>query len=285
MKMYCVKGMFLASLILVFCFSACHSAPSTSSPVQGLKFQSQNWKETIELNLESAGGKPRMLITLTLLDLPEAPNSPDIEVRRNLRQAMRQSIYDNKEPSAYAQSIISDYRVQYLQQNEFLKDFPEWPLDGLNWDFTEYVNVEASPEGSQSRVFSRNRIYYLGGDHGREEKIYFVAGEGIPDMLTLDYFIRGGAGSSILAERLVRELRRLKGLADNVPLSTGGFSTDNIEVPDNFFINSEGIGFRWNTAEIAPYDEGFFEVVIPYSRLQDIMTPQGRDVIGPKAQL
>jgi hypothetical protein len=282
-KIFRLTGLFFTALFLAAAFSACQSEPPPPPPPPAVKFSSQSWTDTVELNIEGLVPKPKMVISLALVDVPEAPDSPDAELRHNLRQFLRQKIYGGKEPGDYARGIIEEHRAQYTAQAKTLMESQDMPAASMNWEYTETVAAETVPHASKGRVFSRIREYYLGGAHGMREKAYVVANEAGAEQLFLDYFIQPGKDQAALDSLAAAELRRRKGLGENDPLTSGGYLADTVKTPgDNFFFNAEGIGFHWDPYAIAPYSEGAVEVVVPYSRLQDLLTAKGSELLfGP----
>jgi hypothetical protein len=75
-------------------------------------------------------------------------------------------------------------------------------------------------------------------------------------------------------------LRDYSKLSPGEPLSAGYYFDNSVEVPANFFLGPEGVGFHWDPYEIAPYAVGPVEVVVPYNQLQGLLTPKGISLLS-----
>lgn len=275
-KLGCCSGLVLSALL----FACASEPPPAAPPPPVLKFDSRSFSDKVEINIEGLESKPHMEISLSLVDVPDAPKSPDAELRRNLRRFLREQFYEGKEPADYAQGIIQDYRIRYDAEKEALLENPDLPTAAMNWTYTETIAAEPLPQGLKGKIFHRTTYKFDGGAHGLEEQRYFVTDEAGAQQLSLDYFIQQGKEEA-LNSLVSAELRRRKGIGANDPLSAGGYSEDTVTVPaDNFSFNDEGIAFYWNPYEIAPYSEGGITVTVPYSGLQGLLTDKGIAFIG-----
>lgn len=266
-----VKIGYRAGLVLSALLSACASEPPPAAPPPPvLKFDSRSFSDKVEINIEGLESKPQMEISLSLVDVPDAPKSPDAELRRNLRRFLREQFYEGKEPADYAQGIIQDYRIRYDAEKEALLENPDLPTAPMNWTYTETITAEPLPQGLKGKIFRRTRYSFDGGAHGLEEQQYFVTDEAGAQPLSLDYFIQQGKEEAL--NSLVSAELRGRGI--------GGLK-DTVTVPAaNFTFNDEGIAFYWNPYEIAPYSEGGITVMVPYGGLQALLTAPGIAFIG-----
>jgi hypothetical protein len=142
----------------------------------------------------------------------------------------------------------------------------------MNWSYTETIRPETLTRSVA--VINRTREYYLGGNHGMGEKKYFVIDLGENRQLRIGDLLREGAEPA-LASYAEEALRESVGLKTGEKLSAGGFFEDAVEIPDNFFLSPQGLGFRWDPYEIAPYVMGPMEVTIPPEKLQPLLNPRG----------
>lgn len=76
-------------------------------------------------------------------------------------------------------------------------------------------------------------------------------------------------------ETRLRELLRDQ-LASNTNLLVG---VDEIEIPDQYRITSQGLEFVWGVYEIAPYSEGAIKVELTGWDLEDLLTPLGHEIL------
>lgn len=75
-----------------------------------------------------------------------------------------------------------------------------------------------------------------------------------------------------LTEKIVQSLMQSYGVNEPDSLLAKGFFTIEDIVPNNnFWLNEEGIHYTYNQYEIAPYAMGAIDVMIPYTKLEDIL--------------
>jgi hypothetical protein len=167
--------------------------------------------------------------------------------------------------------------ARYVEAGETAAAYPDMPENALNWVYTETVTGHPrgfAPGFGEFLVVSRSRDYYLGGAHGMTEKRYLVIDPARTEALTLDRIIPPQRREA-LGERIEAALRRRSvegGIVPETtdpagPLTRWGYFEDTLEIPDNFFLTPEGIGFHWDPYEIAPYYRGPLEIIIPYEEI------------------
>jgi hypothetical protein len=101
-------------------------------------------------------------------------------------------------------------------------------------------------------------------------KQYFMFDIETLKTISLDEIVREDAHEA-LRQLVAAKLRDFMGIEKTVPLSQGGFFTDEAEITENFFLTSEGLGFHWDPYEIAPYAAGPIEIIIPYDELAEAL--------------
>ncbi|MHB9293569.1 hypothetical protein Holit_02695 [Hollandina sp. SP2] len=232
--------------------------------MKGPRFLSHTEQRILPLYPDQGERSPRMTVSITVLESSGA-----------LEQFIQEFLYDGLNPQAYTERLITEYADQYfamrnspMLSDEYGEQFPA----SLNWEYTE--TWEASSPGSQVSVISRNLEYYLGGAHGMREKRYLVISQDTHRVqrLTLADIIE--PASWPLVEALIAQALRIEAnLEPDAPLSQGGFFEDTVEVPENFFLTPQGLGFHWDPYEIAPYVMGSIEVLLPYEQIQDMLKP------------
>jgi hypothetical protein len=107
---------------------------------------------------------------------------------------------------------------------------------------------------------------------------YFVFDRELGIQIGLSDIIRENSGS-VLTALLNRELRAAHNLDAADSLQQAGFFVDDVELTENYFLSSGGLGFHWDPYEIAPYATGYVEILIPYAGIQDLLGPEGQHLI------
>jgi hypothetical protein len=213
------------------------------------------------------GEEPRLDLSVILLD----------PAGEGLEPLLQDLLYGGKKPQEYVDALILDYQNFYHEAYASLPaDGAELPRSMLEWFYGETHQVRSNPP---LMVVDRSKDYFTGGAHGMREQEYFVIDSEEKQRLLLEDLILESAKAPLKA--LVEDaLRDYSKLSPGAPLSTGNYFDDSVEVPENFFLNPEGIGFHWNPYEIAPYAVGPIEVVVPYERLQGLLTPKGISLLS-----
>jgi hypothetical protein len=138
----------------------------------------------------------------------------------------------------------------------------------LSWDYISEVKVIHNSHNLLSLEFSV--YYYTGGAHGGYGAVYknadITTGKTI---LLQDIFITGF--DKPLKKELNKNLRDLYELKPGDKLTDLGYWDDSVDVPDNFYLTTKGIGFFFNPYEVACYATGTTDVFVPFSDLSAIM--------------
>jgi hypothetical protein len=191
-----------------------------------------------------------------------------------LETLFRDLFYQGMDPQDYAREQIRIKTFEYRDVKEEIRDQPDRISSGtLNWYYEEKFEVEMS--GPAFLVISRSWADYTGGAHGNYGKNYFVLNRETAGQIFLADLI-GEEFGEVLTAKLNEELRKNWELGRNDSLRRNGFFVSQVELTENFFLTPKGIGFHWDPYEIGPYSMGFVEVVIPYGKIGDIMSPLGR---------
>jgi hypothetical protein len=271
------KGSFMAflSVLSMMLIGSCQSSPEA---VSGKSRQAQNnvgpvtfktvvKSETVPLSPDSGHEDPRMVIIMTIQNIPD---------RGKLGDLIRNTVFNGIDCEAYGEKVIAGYRSRYQEEGKLALAEGRALSESWNWEYNETIEgTEISPERSLAGISNclvvcRSRDYYLGGAHGMREKQYFLFDTAKGKQISLDDLIRKNARMP-LRQLAAAKLRKLAGIEDDVPLSRAGFFTDLPEIPENYFLTPKGLGFHWNPYEIAPYVTGPVEIVIPYDELIDAL--------------
>ncbi|MDR2103325.1 MAG: RsiV family protein [Treponema sp.] len=255
---------------LLFTTAACTS--SSGSPKKAGVQQRVYEEESILFFPDRKDQSPKLNLNFTLLDI----SGSEAE-----RQFLQSVLYQQNTPEKYREKIIGDYKNEYLQMGTTVAKDPDFPQESLNWFYDEIM--ETTMLFPQGIVIRRNRDYYTGGAHGMRETAYFVLDLEKMKRLNLEDIIKPGSEPALMKEVTIA-LRDISNLAGDAPLSSGNYFEDTIEVPKNFFMSAQGLGFHWDPYEIAPYAVGPIEILIPYDKIKNLLTPQALLLIEKPAQ-
>jgi hypothetical protein len=250
-------------LFLFPCIAACKSTPAAgtgaASPGGAIPFQLHVKETSVPLLPAQGASSPRISFSLTLLELPR---------QDALERLVEKVFYDGVDPQNYGNRLINRYRDTYLEMVQTQKEHPDMPMESLNWEYSEVMEI-SFPASSLAQI-SQSREYYLGGAHGMREKKYALIDTVQARQLKLEDLIKRGSMAELhlLVEA---ELRTLSGIDKGTPLSQGGFFEDTPDIPENFFIDPKGFGFHWDPYEIAPYAAGPIDIVLAPKQVKNLL--------------
>ncbi|MDR1024548.1 MAG: RsiV family protein [Treponema sp.] len=218
---------------------------------------------------------PALTISVDLLD-PAIPlgtaGNPEI-----LGQRFRDIFYRGLSPQDYTQEQARIHAMEYRDMGDEVRSNPRMIFSAsLNWTYEEELTTEFS--SARLLVISRERHSYTGGAHGNYDKSYFVFDRELGIQIGLSDIIRGDAGP-VLTALINRELRAGQNLGAADSLKQRGFFVDDVELTENYFLSSGGLGFHWDPYEIAPYVTGYVEILIPYAGIRELLGPEGQHLI------
>jgi hypothetical protein len=263
-----MKNLVSFCLIVLFCglslITACTGSPRSVAGNAGVQ-QLAAEESSIILYPEQKDQSPRMTLEFTLLEFSGSTEK---------RQFIRDVLYQGGNPKKYRERILRDYEGEYFEMRGVAD--ADYPQESLNWFYTEVMEADAI--SSRGVVIRRDRDYYTGGAHGMRNMEYFVLDLAEMKRLGLEDIIKPGSEPA-LAREVEAALRDFSNLTGETPLSQGYYFEDTIAPSRNFFLSSQGMGFHWDPYEIAPYVVGPVEILIPYDRISNHLTPQALSFI------
>jgi hypothetical protein len=271
--------------LLFFClavsFFACRteSNKKTAGVAEDIQFYQEEisvplWnKEEPEAVVPPGTEAPALRITLSLASVSGKSGGKG----EALGPLFQDLFYQGMDPQDYAKEQIRNKTFEYRGIKEEIRGQPERIFsETLNWYYEEKFGVEMN--GPRFLVVSRSWADYTGGAHGNYGKNYFVFDRETAGKISLSDLMGEGFGQ-VLTEKLNEELRESRELGRNDSLRQDGFFVDQVELTENFYLSSRGIGFHWDPYEIGPYAMGFVEVVVPYGKIGDILNSLGRSAV------
>ncbi|MCB0804544.1 MAG: DUF4163 domain-containing protein [Bacteroidales bacterium] len=173
-----------------------------------------------------------------------------------------------KSPELFLENIVFDFFQSYVEITEGIEDFTN--VASFNWNKEYKIEVLNNQFNILSLKFTK--YAYTGGAHGISIIRHEVFDTKKNRRINIKDFIKQEKIES-LSVLLEKKLRKLNGILADESLRDAGFLVDSIGVNDNFFINTYGVGFFYNTYEIAPYASGTTALFIPFSEINDLLKP------------
>lgn len=172
----------------------------------------------------------------------------------------RQGLPPAPTPEAAADALGAEYLA-------FVRDFPDSPA---GWHLQVLCDVLRND--GQVLSVSVDEESYLGGAHGNQvQRLRSFDMERARSLRLEDIVLPGKRRKlELIAEDAFVDARGLPGESS---LREAGFFTDGpgFHLTENFALLREGLWFRYNAYDVAPYALGPTDVVIPYLRLQGVL--------------
>jgi hypothetical protein len=260
-------------LLLLFCnlqslVFACASMPVTEKP----QFDQLYYRKTVLFKPEQPGSSPKLELNFSLLKMMYPAEQVEF---------LNKILYSGTGPGAYKDRVIKEQQENYLKtlsdlENYFSKNMDITNMATSNWLYTENVILK-SPQNN-GIVIERELETYSGGAHGMRYKQYYVIDLESLKRIGIDDMFRDYQGDNVRAI-VYRELRRYSGLNEDQPLSEGIFFDDAPELTSNFYVTERGLGLHWNPYEIAPYSEGYIDIILPWRTIRPQMLHSGMELM------
>lgn len=233
------------------------------------KYYSQTYKENLDIETSVPNYQPAAKINMVLL-------YPDLQKGNPLKDTLDYFITDflinNSEsissPQLLLDNISTEFFESYFTATEGIEDISA--SASLNWEKNVNMDIRHNENNIVSIKFEK--YAYTGGAHGISMTEYAVCDLVKNKKLNLNDIFKENAKVEI-DNILDAKLRELNGLNELESLREAGFFVDKMEWSDNFFINSQGIGFFYNVYEIAPYASGTTELFVPFREITALLKP------------
>ncbi len=222
-------------------------------------------EDLLDRNLENS---PVAEIELTLI-YPVANNEKDI-ITDSICRIITNSFFGTNFQPANADSMLTDfeneYYVNYRDQNADRLD------NGASFSWQKIVSMSVYHNSDFVLCIEYLKYAYSGGAHGMTNISY--------DNINLkdgnqfayeDVFLEGTKDS--LTKLLTQKLYEDKKIPSNMSLKEAGYFVKSIAPNHNFFINNNGIGFLYNSYEIAPYSYGQTRIFLKFNQIERLLVP------------
>jgi hypothetical protein len=209
----------------------------------------------------------------------------DVRHAGPLRDLVRQILYNGKTPGEYMQRIKeSDCLETYIPYEdtphsfEELRDSTFMPYTEMAREYIELHKVFLYPHLA---VLSKDKFAHTGGIHGNSWKYWYVFDLKDIKMLYLTDIIREGAlpAVKVLMREYLWDYEKRDDESVFYPFRDEDLPLD-YDVTADFFLSPQGLGFQWDPYEIAAYAIGTIEIIIPYEKLKNLLTPKGIEITG-----
>jgi hypothetical protein len=257
-KKWQIAALVCVSLILT---AGCVSIPEMEKP----QYSQWHYKFTILYAPELLNKSPKLDLVMSLVEM----NYPAEHI-----EFFNDTLYQADSPDSYKDRIIREQREMYRFRLSGLEEADR--RNPGNWYYKEVFNVLNSFE--KGVIIERIIDTYNGGAHGMKLKRFYVLNMESVMPVKIDDLFEDYQGDKV-RNIIYAELRNHSGLEEGKPLSAGIYLTDEPELSFNFFLTQEGLGFRWDPYEIAPYSEDGIEIIVPWRKIRPLMLHSGMEML------
>jgi hypothetical protein len=170
-------------------------------------------------------------------------------------------------PDSLLMAFEQEYYRNYREQNQ-----PRPETDGYSFSWEKMINTGVIYNSNHVLCLEFERYAYTGGAHGMSHISYRMVNLQDGSPLTFqDVFIEGS--DSLLSQLLTQKLRDDFHIPEDSTLKKAGFFIDKIVPNHNLYINGNGIGFVYNSYEIAPYSFGATHIFLEFKQVDQLIKP------------
>lgn len=159
------------------------------------------------------------------------------------------------------EAILKDFNSEYLK---FKKDFPD--ASEPVWDLNIETEVLYQSEDVITMAIS---VYeFKGGAHGNEKIKFLNLNAKSGQVLDLKDIIKNSDTFKILAQD--HFVKSLETEEDNLKMEDFFFGKP-FQLPENIGFSDDGMVFLYNAYEVASYNQGYTEFVIPFEEIESYL--------------
>ncbi len=172
----------------------------------------------------------------------------------------------NNIPDSMLTHFENEYYSTYKEQNT------DWFDNGASFNWQKIVNMSVIYNSNYLLCVEYIKYAYSGGAHGMTNISYDIINLNNGTPLSSNNVFKENSDDS-LTTLLTQQLRKDYNIPDDVMLKKAGFFVDTIEPNQNIYINGNGVGFLYNSYEIAPYSNGQTNIFLEFNQIKDLLRP------------
>jgi len=168
-------------------------------------------------------------------------------------------------PDSMSIGFEQEYLGNYVKQN---KNWHEQSGAAFNWE--KSVSMGVIYNSSYMLCLEYLRYAYSGGAHGMTNISYDIIHLDQGKLLTYSDVFNDGA-DSLLSVLLTKQLRKDYSIPEEVSLKEAGFFVDQVKPNRNIYVDGNGVGFLFNSYEIAPYSQGATNIYLEFKQIKELV--------------
>lgn len=197
------------------------------------------------------------------------------EVTEFVQQAVMNSFFGEGFEAAEPEEMLINFRDEYF--TEYIKQNKDWhEIGGASFNWEKVISMSVIYNSNYILCLEYLKYAYSGGAHGMTNISYDIIYLDDGQLLTFADIFREDS-NEMLSEVLTTQLRKDYSIPANVSLLEAGFFVEAVEPNHNIYVNGNGIGFLYNSYEIAPYAQGSTNIFLEWKQIKG-MVRQGTPV-------
>ena len=228
-----------------------------------------------EMLVEGDPKSPAAEIELTLIYPSNEYVQPAIE--DSVKKHITKSYFGKGFTPARPDSMLLDFEAEYME-NYSLQNENWHNLKGASFNWEKVMNMSVIYNTGYMLCIEYLKYAYSGGAHGMTNVAYDIINLSDGRLLTYaDVFMEGT--DEALTDILTRQLRKDYSIPEEIKLSEAGFFVEEVKPNRNIYVNGNGVGFVYNSYEIAPYSQGSTNIFLEFKQISDLVK-MGTPVYG-----
>ena len=159
-------------------------------------------------------------------------------------------------------------------ESEYYGNYKDQNIDrynsGASFNWQRILSMTVLNNSNELLCLEYLKYAYAGGAHGMTN-ISFNNIDLNTGMIYLYEDLFKDGSDSLLSVELTRELYLDRQIPHDIDLKEAGYFVDMVGPNHNFFINNNGIGFLYNSYEIAPYSMGQTTIFIEFDKIINLL--------------
>jgi len=169
-------------------------------------------------------------------------------------------------PDSLLINVEKEFYILYREENK------DWHYSGNSFGWIKETSMSVTYNSNHILCLEYLDYVYTGGAHGMSNLQYDIIDLDTENKISFrDIFNEGSEDQ--LTKILTQQLRNNKQIPDNLSLTESGYFVEEIKPGKIIYVNGSGIGFIYNSYEIAPYSTGITNIFLNYKQLDGLLKP------------
>ena len=169
------------------------------------------------------------------------------------------------------QPMLENFEEEYFDNYD--KQTKSWhEVGGASFNWEKMINMSVVYNSNYLLCTEYLRYAYAGGAHGMSNLSYDIINlDNGSKMFYKDIFVDNI--DSTLTLMLTNQLRADYQIPEEINLKDAGFFVEQVNPNKNLFVDAGGIGFVYNSYEIAPYSKGATRILLSFDKIKHLVKP------------